>query len=159
MDMHETHLPGIGSRRELQLKDGRRIGVVLHRDGQTELILSSVEDPDACAATVPLTVDEAASLGALLAGPQLVAQLEDEQSEMPGISTRQMVLTQESPYSDEPLGSTRMRARTGVSIVAVIRGGVTHPSPTPDFLLEAGDVLVVVGTRDGLKRAAEMLHT
>ena len=157
MSLNETPLPGIGVRRELDIAAGRRIGVVTHRDGQTDLILSDRDDPDACAASIPLTLDEAASLGALLAGPRLVAQLEDEHAELPGISTRQLILAHESPYAGEELGSTRMRTRTGVSIVAVVRAGVTHPSPGPDFLLEGGDLVIVVGTGEGVRQAEKLL--
>ncbi|MGD6979334.1 MULTISPECIES: cation:proton antiporter regulatory subunit [Citricoccus] len=157
MTVYETPLPGIGSRKEIELRDGRRIGIVSHRDGHTELIVSSLEDPDACVASVPLSHEEAASLGALLSAPRLVAQLEDEHAEVPGISTRQMVLASDSPFVGEPLGVTRMRTRTAASIVAVIRAGTTHPSPGPEFLLEEGDVLIIVGTNEGLRRAAEIL--
>lgn len=157
MDMHETPLPGIGVRRELDTTSGRRIGVVTHRDGQTDLILSDRDDPDACAASIPLAADEAAALGALLAGPRLVAQLEEEHADLPGVSTRQLILPHESPYAGEELGSTRMRTRTGVSIVAVVRAGVTHPSPGPDFLLEGGDLVIVVGTGEGVRQAEKLL--
>jgi len=157
MTVHETPLPGVGSRREIELRDGRRVGIVSHRDGQVELIVSSLDDPDACLVTVPLSPQEAASLGALLSAPQLVAQLEDEHAEVPGISTRQMVLAADSPFVGEPLGSTRMRTRTGASVVAVVRAGVTHPSPAPGFPLEEGDVLIIVGTHEGLRKAAEIV--
>jgi len=157
MSMHETALPGIGYRRELDLADGRRIGVVTHRDGGTHLFLSDADDPDACAAAVTLTLEEASALGALLTGPRLVSQLEQEHAELPGITTRQLILTPESPYAGEGLGSTRMRTRTGVSIVAVVRAGATHPSPGPGFRLEGGDLLIVVGTGDGVKKAERLL--
>jgi TrkA domain protein len=50
-----------------------------------------------------------------------------------------------------------MRTRTSVSIVAVMRAGQVHPSPTPDFPFTAGDLLVVVGTSEGLEAAAKIL--
>lgn len=157
MSFHETSLPGIGVRRELNLADGRRIGVVTHRDGQTELILSDAEDPDACAACLPLTLEEASALGALLSGPRLVSQLQEEHADLPGITTRQLILPSDSPYAGEALGATRMRTRTGVSIVAVVRAGVTHASPAPAMVLEGGDLLVVVGTGEGVRKAERLL--
>lgn len=158
MSLHETSLPGIGVRRELDLADGRRIGVVTHRDGTTDLFLSDLDDPDACGTAVSLTAAEAAGLGGLLSGPTLVSQLEAEHADLPGIQTRQLVLAPESPYAGEALGTTRMRTRTGVSIVAVVRAGQTHPSPGPDFVFEGGDVLIVVGTRSGLRTAERLLE-
>jgi TrkA domain protein len=56
------------------------------------------------------------------------------------------------------MGDIAMRSRSGASIIAVVRGGVVHPSPRPDFELEGGDLLVVVGTEDGLAAAARLLE-
>lgn len=50
-----------------------------------------------------------------------------------------------------------MRNKTGVSIVAVMRAGQVQPSPGPAFTLVSGDLLVVVGTSEGLDAAAKLL--
>ena len=55
------------------------------------------------------------------------------------------------------IGETEMRTRTGVSVIAVIRGDHPIPAPGPDDRLEAGDVVVVTGTADGIERAATLL--
>ena len=99
MNIEETPLPGIGVRRELQLTTGRRVGVVTHRDGRTELILSRADDPDACAASIPLTADEAAGLGQLLGSAQLIAQLSAEQENVSGISTHQILIRKGSAFA------------------------------------------------------------
>lgn len=39
---------------------------------------------------------------------------------------------------------------TGASIVAVVHGNESIPAPAPDFVLDAGDTLVAVGTTEGL---------
>jgi TrkA domain protein len=62
-----------------------------------------------------------------------------------------------SPFDGRPLGDTQARTRTGASIVAVLRGGMTHPSPGPDFVLRSGDLVVTVGTRDGIDQVARIL--
>jgi TrkA domain protein len=152
-----TPLPGIGVRKDFALDNGRRVGVVTHRDGMIDLIVSKAEDPDACLASLPLTVEEAGTLANLLGAPQLVAQLNEEQDEVPGISTKQLPLKSGSPYDGHTLGDVALRSRTGVSVVAVMRAGQVHPSPAPDFLFTGGDVLVVVGTSDGLDEATKIL--
>ncbi|GAB2634932.1 cation:proton antiporter regulatory subunit [Nocardia goodfellowii] len=157
MNIDVTALPGIGVRKDFQARSGRRIGVVDHRDGGIDLIVSKLSDPDACAAQVPLSTDEAAVLANLLGAPQLVAQLQEDHRDLPGITTRQIPLEAESPYAGRTLGETGMRTRTKVSIVAVMRGGQLHPSPGPDFPFTPGDVLVVVGTPEGLDAAAKIL--
>lgn len=157
MNVDVTALPGIGVRKDFEVRSGRRIGVVAHRDGDIDLIVSKLDDPDACAAQIPLTTDEAAVLANLLGAPQLVARLNDDHRDMPGITTRQLPIGDDSPYDGRTLGETEMRTRTKASIVAVMRAGQLHPSPGPDFTFTASDLLVVVGTPEGLDAAAKIL--
>lgn len=158
MNIEETPLPGIGVRRELRLATGRRIGVVTHRDGHTELILSRVDDPDACAASIPLSAEEASTLGQLLGSAQLVAQLSAEQEDVSGISTHQIMIRKGSAFAGRTLGDTQMRTRTGTSIVALLRGDDVIASPRPDETLHVGDMVVIVGTDAGLAEAALILQ-
>ncbi|MEV5651719.1 cation:proton antiporter regulatory subunit [Nocardia sp. NPDC052254] len=157
MNVDVTQLPGIGVRKDFQARSGRRIGVVTHRDGGIDLIVSKRDDPDDCAAQIPLTVDEAAVLANLLGVPQLVEKLKEDHRDLPGITTRQLPIGEDSPYSGRPLGETRLRTRTKASIVAVMRAGQIYPSPGPDFVLVSSDLLVVVGTPHGLDEALEIL--
>lgn len=152
-----TPLPGIGVRKDFAMRSGRRIGVVTHRDGRIELIISKDDDPDACMAELPLTIDEASTLANLLGAPQLVAQLTEEQRDLPGIKTKQIPVGDGSPFDGRTLGDTALRTRTGVSVVAVMRAGHVYPSPTPDFTLTAGDLMVTVGTTEGLDNAVKIL--
>ncbi|SFO22049.1 potassium/proton antiporter regulatory subunit, CPA2 family [Pseudonocardia ammonioxydans] len=144
-------------RKEIELRDGRRIGVISHRDGRTALILSRADDPDACVAELPLTNEEAGALANLLGAPQLVNQLNDEHKDLPGITTRRLPVKSHSPYDGRPLGDSALRTRTQVSVVAVMRAGQVHPSPTPDFVLAGGDVLIAVGLNEKLDQAADVL--
>ena len=155
MNIEETPLPGIGVRRELRLATGRRVGVVTHR----ELILSRVDDPDACAASIPLTAEEAAGLGQLLGSAQLIAQLSTEQENLTGITTHQFMIRPGSTFAGRTLGQTQMRTRTGASIVALLRDGDVVGSPRPDEVLHVGDMVVIVGTEDGLAEAAHILQS
>ncbi|WP_106180560.1 cation:proton antiporter regulatory subunit [Prauserella shujinwangii] len=158
MNVEVTPLPGIGVRKDFVLDSGRRVGVVTHRDGKIELIVSKSDDPDACLASLPLTSEEAGALANLLGAPQLVAQLTEEHRELPGINTRQLPIKGGSPYDGRTLGDTAMRTRTGASVVAVMRAGQVHPSPGPGFTFTEGDLLVAVGTSEGLESAAKILQ-
>jgi TrkA domain protein len=157
VNVEVTPLPGIGVRKDFALRDGRRIGVVTHRDGKLELIVSKADDPDACQVELPMTHDEAGALANLLGAPQLVAHLREEHRDLPGIHTRQIPVNEGTPFDGRPLGETGLRTRTGVSVVAVMRAGEAHPSPPPEYILTAGDLLVVVGTAEGLDDAVKIL--
>lgn len=158
MNVEVTPLPGIGTRQDFVSGAGRRIGVITYRDGRFELIVSRQDDPDACIASIPLTAEEAGALAGLLGAPQLVSQLDEQHRDLTGVTTRQLPLVHGSPFDGRTLGDTALRTRTGVSVVAVVRAGTVHPSPGPDFVLAAGDLLVAVGTTDGLNRAVDILE-
>jgi TrkA domain protein len=105
-----------------------------------------------------MSVQEAATLGGLLGGPKLVAQLSEEHSELPGVSTRQFPVAEGSPFAGHALGEARIRTRSGASVVAIVRGRQVIPSPAPNDTMNPGDLLIVVGTPEGLDAAAKILH-
>jgi TrkA domain protein len=157
VNVEVTPLPGIGTRQDFVTRAGRRIGVITYRDGRSELIVSKKDDPDACTASIPLSPDEASALAGLLGAPQLVAELSKEQDGLSGVHTKQLPLVPGSPYDGRTLGDTQLRTRTAVSVVAVVRTGTVHPSPRPDFVFGGGDLLVTIGTTEGLAKAADVL--
>lgn len=158
MDIEVTRLPGVGTKQEFTTASGRRLGVLTYRDGHRELLVSDLTDPDACSATVALNEPECVALGTLLGAPNLVAQLQAEHSEVPGVATAQIPVQPGSPYEGRTLGDTTMRTRTGASIVAVVRDNTVAASPRPDYRFASGDLVVIVGTADGLKQAATILE-
>jgi len=158
MNVDETELPGLGVRKDFITASGRRIGVVELREGETELFVSTWDDPDTCQASIPLTADEAAALGNLLGGQHIAMRLAEAHNEIPGIVTRQFSIGAESPFQNQPMGKACIRTRSGVSIVAIMREGEVLPSPGPDVVLHPGDLLVAVGTQEGLDTAAGILR-
>ncbi len=158
MKVDETDLPGFGRRKDFVTASGRRIGVVELREGRTELIVSTWDDPDTCQASIALTGDEAATLGNLLGGQHLAMTLTEAHRDIPGIVTRQFSIAADSPFQNQPMGKAQIRTRCGVSIVAIMREGEVVPSPAPDVVLHPGDLLVAVGTQEGLDSAASILR-
>ncbi|MBE9375933.1 cation:proton antiporter regulatory subunit [Saccharopolyspora sp. HNM0983] len=159
MDVTVTPLPGLGSKQDFTTRSGHRIGVITYRDGRFELIVSDFDDPDKIAASVDLTTGESSALANLLGAPHLVSQLAEQQRDVTGVTTWQLPVATGSPYDGNPLSATEMRTRTSASIVAVVRSGVVHPSPRPDFEFAGGDLVVVVGTQDGLRAASDILES
>jgi TrkA domain protein len=150
-------LPGIGVCQELELHDGRRMGVVTRRNGHRDIVIYD-DEGDGAAAAITLDDDEANVIAELLGAPQLVTRLTDLQRSVDEVITEQLPIPRTSSYAGRPLGQTQVRTRTGASIVAVLRDGSTHASPGPDFVLQAGDLVVTVGTREGLDQVARNLE-
>ncbi|MDQ1730487.1 MAG: TrkA domain protein [Pseudonocardiales bacterium] len=157
IDILSRPLPGIGVCQELQLRTGRRVGIVTRRDGLTDLVIYDAEDPDAAHDRVELAYDEANAIAEILGAPQLVEHLSVQQQQAFGLLVEQLPLAPGSPFAGRTLGDTQTRTRTGASIVAIIRQGTATPSPGPEFQLIANDLVVVVGTKEAIDQVAAIL--
>ncbi len=150
MDVTETLLPGVGIRYEIVLATGERVGLVAHRDGTFDLVAYSAADPDACIGLLSLSQSEADTLAELMGAPRIAERFADLTKEIPGLVAAQVEIPRDSLYAGHTLGDTRARTLTGASVVAVVRGETVIASPGPDTELDAGDVLVVIGTESGI---------
>lgn len=157
MEIEQTALPGIGLRHEFTTNSGRRVGVVSHRNGRREFVIYDRSDPDAVAEYVTLNDEEADALAELLGAPRIVQRLNELHREVEGVMSVQVPIEADSPYVGRRLGETATRTRTGASIVAIVRAGKVIASPGPDFVFNPDDVIVVVGTDDGVAAVAEIL--
>ena len=155
--IEETPLPGVGVRVEFMSEGGSRVGVVHHRTGRRELFVCAPEDPDAVALNLNLSDDESHALADALGGTSIVENLSSLEQQIEGLAIDWLVVSPESPYVDKSIGDARVRTRTGVSVVAVIRGNEANPAPGPEFMIRAGDTLVVVGTSDGIASVRAIL--
>lgn len=157
--IEETPLPGIGTRFDFSTRDGERIGVVHHHTGRREVFVCTRDDPDGAAISFDLDEDEAHSLIDVLGGSQVVESLAGARQTIVGLAIDWLKVPAGSVWVGRPISSTALRATTGASIVAVIRGDDHVPAPGPDFMIEMGDTLVVVGTPDGVLAAYDLVRS
>jgi len=95
---------------------------------------------------------------AMLRGRPTDAAIRAEWLAMLEAAVTQTYLVQENtPAVGRSLRDLDLRARTGVTVVAVTRQGKPLASPPADFTLACGDVLVLVGTHKGLDQARREL--
>lgn len=156
--IEETRLPGVGVRHDFRTRSGRRIGVITHRGGDRDLLIYDEDDPDACRATVRLEEADLHAMADLLGASHVRDRVEAIHHSVEGLTIDWIPITETSAARNATIGDTQLRRRTGVSIVAVVRGDDTLPSPGPDNRLTAGDTAVVVGTPEGIGRAFELLQ-
>lgn len=150
-------LPGLGVRYEFDTKSGMRLGVLVHRDGERDLLVYESADEDACSATVSLTPDESAAVVELLGGTKVTEKLSDLRHEVEGLSIEWVTLRADSPLANRTIGDGEIRTRSSASVVAVLRGSESIPGPGPDFKFEVGDVALVVGSVDGVRTAEKLI--
>ncbi len=147
MEIRESDLPGIGKKFSGETAAGEKIVIVIHHDGTRQLFRFG-EDPDRPESITPLTDEEAHQFGAVLAGTYFQPVSEEAVLEvMKGLHLRWFPVTPGSFFAGHSIGSLGIRSRTGVSVIAIIRGMETHlPNPSPDEVLQVGDTVVALGT-------------
>lgn len=133
------------------------MSVVSQRSGERDLALFDADDPDASTDSIPLTDDEAQALAELLGASIALSRLSGLSDKVPGLYTEEISLPIDSKFVGRPMGATKARTLTSSSIVAIARGTEVVASPTPDVILERGDVIVAVGTRKGLDALSKLI--
>jgi TrkA domain protein len=152
----ETPLPGLGVRFEFETKGGTRLGVLQHQTGRVDLLVYDPRDHDSVSESLALDEEDARTLAELLGSSRVV---EDLGRLIEGLAIDWRPIGDDSPFAGRTIGDTGARTRTGVSIVAIVRGEDPIPAPGPEHGLEAGDTLVVVGTPRGIEDLVVILRT
>lgn len=148
--INEVMLPGVGLRYEFTNRDGDHLGLIARRDGWVEVVRYDESDPDECEPLFRLTTEEAEAVAEIFGAPRIAERFADLSRAVPGLDAGQVGIPPGSRYAGRRLGETRARTRTGASIVAIVRGERVLVSPGPADVVEGGDVLVVIGTADGI---------
>lgn len=155
-DVTETRLPGVGVRHEFTTSSGERIAVLSHRTGRREILVYDRDDPDACTTVLHLSADDTRTLAELLGASQVTEAVTAVQ-QIEGLAIDWVTVGASSSAVGSSIGDGRLRTRTGASIVAVVHDGTTVPAPGPEYRFEGGDVLVAVGTPEGLAQLRALL--
>jgi TrkA domain protein len=156
-DLHETRLPGIGTKFTLRLDGGGRLAVIQHNDGRRELYWFRHASDDEPRAVIGLDDDEARQLGAVIGGayerPKIVEDLEMALGEL---YIEWVAVPDTSPCIGRTLAECGFRARTGVTVIAILREPEPVSGAQPGDVVQQGDTLVTVG-KHGQYRAFRAL--
>lgn len=148
MTVYESEIPGVGRKFELELDEGARLVVLLHHDGRREVFRRAGPEADS-EKLVDLPARTARRLGAILQGATFeTVDVEDLEVPLGEAIIEWVEVVADSTLVGNSLDDVHLRQETGVSVLAVQRGAETIPNPDPDVRLEAGDVLVALGTRE-----------
>lgn len=157
-DVNQTPLPGVGVRYDFTTKAGDRIGVISHHTERYDLLVYDKLDPDSCTTVLRLEADEGNTLAELVGSTRMADPMKEFQESISGLTIDWVPVGETWECAECMLSELQIRARTGVSIVAIVRNHETIPSPPADFRLRAGDTAVVVGTPEGIREAFAMMQ-
>jgi TrkA domain protein len=144
-EFKETRLPGVGVKYAGKLDAGGRLTVILHNDGTREVYFHR-DHGDEPTAVITLDDEEARQLGAVIGGayerPKIVDELEMALGEL---AIEWVPVPDDSPAIGKSLAECGFRARTAVTIIAILREPEPVSGAQPGDVLQHGDTLVVVG--------------
>lgn len=145
-ELLETRLPGVGVKYTCQTAHGGRLTVILHNEGLRELYWFRHADDEDPQAVIQLEDDEARQIGAVIGGayerPKIVEELEMAFGEL---SIEWVPVPETSPAIGKTLAECAFRARTGITIIAILREPEVVAGAQPTDVVERGDTLVTVG--------------
>ena len=145
-ELRETRLPGVGTKFSFTTDHGSRVAVIQHMDGSRELYVFRHAGDEEPVAVLQLEDDESRQLGAVLGGayerPKIVEDLEIALGEL-------AIEWVEVPRGSRAIGKTlaecAFRAKTGITIIAILREPEPISGAQPEDVIAEGDTLVTVG--------------
>jgi K+/H+ antiporter YhaU regulatory subunit KhtT len=72
-----------------------------------------------------------------------------------GLVLEWLTVSQDSPLASHTIADLQIRKRTGVSVIAIKRGERIIPNPDPNEKFEVGDLVLLVGTGEQMRRFQE----
>jgi K+:H+ antiporter subunit KhtT len=159
-EIQETRLPGIGAKFTLRLDHGDRLAVIQHNDGTRELYYFRHGDDAEPQAVIRLDDDEARQLGAVLAGayerPKIIEDLEMALGEL---QIEWIKVPDTSPWIGKTLAECGFRAKTRVTVIAILREPEPVSGAQPEDVIQRGDTLVTVARARDYAAFRRMLTT
>ncbi|MGH3134582.1 MAG: cation:proton antiporter regulatory subunit [Gaiellaceae bacterium] len=157
-DLRETRLPGVGVKYGFRTAQGGRLSVIMHNDGQREIYFYRRGDDEEPTAVIELHDDEARQLGAIVGGvlerPRIVEELEMALGEL---QIEWIPVPDTSPAIGRTLADARLRARTGVTIIAILREPEPVSGAQPEDVIQERDMLVAVGKAGQFAKFRQLL--
>ncbi len=146
IELRETRLPGVGVKYSCMTAHGGRLAVILHTEGLREIYYFRRAQDEEPQAVIRLEDDEARQLGAVIGGaydrPKVVEDLEMAFGEL---AIEWVPVPDTSPAIGKTLAECGFRARTGITIIAILREPESVAGAQPTDVIQKGDTLVAVG--------------
>jgi TrkA domain protein len=155
--MNEAYLPGVGKKFWLDTAAGEKLTVIQHNDGRYELYMFK-KGEEFPSAALTLTEYEAMDAGSVLFGRFEHRIVETMDVVMKDLVIEWAKVGEGSALAGRSIQEMEVRRRTGVSIVAVIRGDKGIPSPSAEEVINKGDLLMLIGGKPSVEKfKADML--
>lgn len=157
-EIEETPLPGVGVRYSFIASSDAHVSVLHHHSGRHQLFVGDPDDPDASQLVLEFDDDDSRVLAELLGASKVIREIDRLQQSVAGLSIEWLRISERTSAVGRSIGDLEIRSTTGVTVVAALRQGEALPVPGPEFLVERGDTLVVMGRPEAIRRADALLR-
>lgn len=137
------------------MQSGEELVIVIHTTGERELFLFPCGAEEPCVGIL-LNDSEAREVAMILGGAAYEpTPLHQAELVLKGLVLEWLTVSPDSPLASHTIAELQIRKRTGVSVIAIKRGEKIVPNPDPNEKLEIGDLLLLVGTGEQMRRFRE----
>ncbi|CAM4460251.1 cation:proton antiporter regulatory subunit [Paenibacillus tarimensis] len=157
MKVRSAELPGIGKKISFITAENSMIVIIIHHTGRRDLYFFEDSDNDEADFSINLSSEETRELGAQLLGalyqPVDLDRLEFFRKQ---IRIEWLEVHPESSLAGKSIAESRIRSRTGATIIGIVKEDEVQAVPDIDILLQPGDTLMVLGKRDQVRELEEL---
>lgn len=157
MKVKTTELPGIGKSYSFATAEGRRIVVIIHHHGHREVYYFHDVDEDEPNFSFQLADEEARQFGTILLGVDYQPVTDDRMELLlKSIRLDWLKVEEGSCLAGKSILESQIRTHTGSTIIAIQRGDRVIGSPDIHEVIQPGDLLMCIGTREQTKSLDSM---
>ena len=152
MKIKTGDLPGIGKRYSFETAEGENLVVILHQSGHREIYHFAGTDEDEPDFSIKLSDEEARQLGTILLGVDYQPVADDRvELLLKRIRIEWVQVSPESELANKRILDSRIRTRTGATIIGIQRGEDIVGSPDVDAMILPGDILMIIGKLEQIR--------
>jgi TrkA domain protein len=157
MQVKTTELPGVGKKYSVQTAGGSIVVIILHHNGTREIYYFKDPDDDEPLFTTKMNDEEARQVATILLGVDY-QPVADDRMEMflKNVRIDWFKVREGSCLAGKTIGGAQVRSLTGSTIIGIERGGKVIGSPDPGEIIQAGDLLMAIGSREQTRSLENM---
>jgi TrkA domain protein len=153
MALRSINLPGIGTKYEMVTEKNDTIAIFFLKNGSIQMYTLPHDGQTPCVAE--LSTGEARRLGTIMTGAIMEADQESVEIAFSALSDLRISIHTYvigKSMAGRDIEGLQIRAKTGVTIIAVSRSEKNTINPPPRFVFEEGDAVVAIGESDQLRQ-------
>ncbi|MFY1682839.1 hypothetical protein ACN265_15000 [Micromonospora sp. WMMD730] len=155
MRFERTVIHGVGLCQRFATAHGQWASVISHPGGRRDIVIYHPDDTDTAVGTLVLDQSEAQAVAGVLNQAITVDHLAELERQLPGVTVVRIPVAVGGDGDGKRWRDTALSGLP-LSLLAVVRAGRVVPTPGDDYVLLAGDEVVVAGAEAATTTAVDV---